>query len=399
MLDIIVFSFLGIIAGIIAGLLPGLHPNQIYFLSSTLILFLEPKCFVVFLCSLAASNVVFNYLPSLFLSLPELSTVINILPGHRMVLKGEGIKALLASLAAVLLTLIILSISLPFLLFFLPVMQKVVTPIIPFLLIGLMCLMVLLERGCEKKVFAAFLFLLSGAWGLVVLNSKLIASHVSILPALTGLFGLPGLLVSAKTSIPKQTLNEVNVKISVKTLLFGLIAGFLSGVLPGAGESQAGVAVMAFQKAGDEEIVGSLAAINIANLFLSLVMLAATGKVRSGLADALAMLDFKEFLLLGMATLLFSAGISALVCLWFGKGVLFLLENIDYKRLSYTVVIFLLIIVYAFSGFIGSFILFVSTSMGMLPLLLHVKRTCNMGFLMIPVIFYYLGWMSVISTL
>jgi len=387
MLDIIVFSFLGIIAGIIAGLLPGLHPNQIYFLSSTLVV-LEPKYFVVFLCSMAVSNIVFNYLPSLFLSLPDLSTIINILPGHRMVLKGEGMKALLASLVAVIITLIILSLSLPLLLILLPIIYKAAAPFVPFLLLALMVLMVLLEKGWEKKVFAAFLFLLSGIWGFVVLNSKLIASHTAILPALTGLFGLPGLLASAKTRIPKQTVNEVNVNISMKIILVGLAAGFLSGVLPGAGESQAGVAVMAFQRANDEEIVSSLAAINIANLFLSLVMLASTGRVRSGLSDALAIIDFKEFLLLSVGALLFSIGLSALACFWFGKKLLFLLEKVDYKKLSYTVILFLLIIVYAFSGFVGLFILLVSTSMGILPLMLHVKRTCNMGFLMIPVILY-----------
>lgn len=399
MLDIVLFSFLGILIGILAGLVPGLHPNQIYFLSSTLILYLDPKCFVVFLSSLAASNIVFNYLPSLFLSLPEASTIINILPGHRMVLKGEGMRALLASLSSMLLALVILSLSLPSLLFFLPLMHKLVSPFIPFLLIGLMCLMVLLERGFEKKVFAALLFLLSGVWGLVVLNSKLIASHVSILPALTGLFGLPGLLMSSKTRIPKQTSHEITVKVNVKVVFLGLIGGFLSGVLPGAGESQAGVAVMCFQKTGDEEIVSSLAAINIANTFLSLVMLAATGRVRSGLADALAVLEFKEFLPLSVGALLFSTGFSAIVCFWSGKRIVSLLEKVDYKKLSYATIAFIIIIVYALSGFIGLFILLVSTSIGILPLLLHVKRTCNMGFLMVPVIFYYLGFIGLVELL
>jgi putative membrane protein len=203
--------------------------------------------------------------------------------------------------------------------------------------------------------------------------------------------------MSSKSKISKQHSGEANIFIGLKVMFLGLLAGVLSGILPGAGESQAGLVVMSFQRLKDEEAVASLASINAANMFLSLLMLAATGKVRSGLAEALASTDFKEFMLLGCGSILFSAGISSLICFWIGNRVIKLLESIDYKKLSYIIIVFLVLMVVLFSGIIGLFILMVSTCMGMLPLLLHVKRTCNMGFLMMPVILYYLGLVELFS--
>jgi len=394
MFDLLFFSFIGIIIGSFAGMLPGLHPNQLYFMLVSFGLFLEQKCFVVFLCSLAAANVLFNYLPSLFLSLPEIGTIINVLPGHRMVIKGNGMAALMVSLAAAVTTFLVIFLLLPVLVLTIPEIHKTTRPFVHFILLGLMVFMVFIEKDNKKRLFAALMFGLSGIWGILTLNSKLIDSSKSLMPALTGLFGLPGLIMSTSTKIPKQDSDKASIFIGAKPVILGLLAGVLSGILPGAGESQAGLAVMAFQKLKDEEVVGSLAAINAANMFLSMLMLATTGKVRSGLTEALSPTDFKEFLLLGCGSVLFSAGISAIICFLLGKRVIKLLESIDYKKLSYVISLSLALMVVFISGLVGLFILLVSTCIGMLPLLLHVKRTCNMGFFMVPVVLYYIGWME-----
>jgi len=394
MLDLLFFSFFGIIIGGLAGLLPGLHPNQIYFFLSSFSLFIEQKHFVVFLCSLAVSNIVFSYLPSLFLSLPEINTVINVLPGHKMVIKGEGKKALLASLAAAVITFLILFIFAPLMMLVLPVIYKATRSFVHLLLFGLVVFMVFLEKDNKKRLLASLLFILSGIWGILTLNNKLINSNESLMPALTGLFGLPALIMTSKSKIPKQNSGEVGVFIGLKAVFLGLLAGILSGILPGAGESQAGLAVMSFQRLKDEEVVGSLSSINAANMFLSLLMLAATGKIRSGLAEFLSSVGFNDFLFLACGSILFSAGVSSIMCFWLGNRVIKLLESIDYKKLSYIIISLLVLMVLLLSGPIGLFILLVSTCMGMLPLLVHVKRTSNMGFLIVPTILYYLGWMG-----
>jgi putative membrane protein len=394
MLDLLFFSFFGIIIGGLAGLLPGLHPNQIYFFLSSFSLFIEQKHFVVFLCSLAVSNIVFSYLPSLFLSLPEINTVINVLPGHKMVIKGEGKKALLASLTAAVITFLILFIFAPLMMLVLPVIYKATRPFVHLLLVGFVVFMVFLEKDNKKRLLASLLFILSGIWGILTLNNKLINSNESLMPALTGLFGLPALLMTSKSKIPKQNSGEVGVFIGLKAVFLGLLAGILSGILPGAGESQAGLAVMSFQRLKDEEVVGSLSSINAANMFLSLLMLAATGKIRSGLAEFLSSVGFNDFLFLACGSILFSAGISSIMCFWLGNRVIKLLESIDYKKLSYIIISLLVLMVLLLSGPIGLLILLVSTCMGMLPLLVHVKRTSNMGFLIVPTILYYLGWMG-----
>jgi len=47
--------------------------------------------------------------------------------------------------------------------------------------------------------------------------------------------------------------------------------------------------------------------------------------------------------------------------------------------------------VFSFTKFIGLFILFISTCIGILPQILGIKRTSNMGFLMIQTLVYFAG--------
>ncbi len=389
MIEFFAFSFFGILIGLFAGLLPGIHPNQIYFFLTTIGLFTEPKYFVVFISSIAVSNIVFSYLPTLFLSLPDTSTIMNVLPGHKMVLLGHGQKALFISLASVVITTLVIITLMPLFVFITPKIQDFTKPFIPFLLFALMMYMILLENGI-KKIVALLLFLFSGIFGIIALNSKLISSEKVLFPALTGLFGLPGLIFATKNKIPKQDSHEIFVKINVKMILPGLIAGILAGILPGAGESQAGLAVSSLLHLKDEEIIGSLASINISNMFLAIITLLTTGKTRSGLADALAVIDIKEYFFLFLAACLFSLGISILLCFYIGKKMLHVLERIDYTRFSHAIIWFILFLTILLTGLIGVLVLIISTCMGMLPLLFGVKRTNNMGFLMVPVITYYL---------
>jgi len=400
MLYIIIFSVVGIILGIIAGILPGIHPNQFFVLVVSFLPFLSQfptQATLALVINIMVSNILLNYIPAIFFSIPDPETVINILPGHRMVLEGKGLDALFISLTGAFFTLLGCATALPILLWFIPVLHEFVYPYLHFLLIGLTVWMVIMEKTWRERFLSLFLYLVSGIWGILCLNTPLISSEWALFPTLTGMFGIAGLLMSMKEGIelPKQVLSkDVDTGNIPKIVLSGLVAGLLIGVLPGAGESQAGVLVSEFTGLGQNEFLGTLSGINMGNAFFALVSLYSFGKVRSGAAaaidDVIPEFGFNH-LLFSVGVTLFSTGLSVLITWVIGKKSLEFLEKIDYKLASQIILGFTVIMVVWFTGFIGLFMMVVSTCLGLLPMLWGVKRTSNMGFLMFSTTIYFSG--------
>ncbi|NCN39142.1 MAG: hypothetical protein GW914_02055, partial [Candidatus Aenigmarchaeota archaeon] len=375
MLYILLFSFIGIALGVFAGILPGIHPNQFFVLVVSLLPFLSQfpqDAILALIISIMVSNVLLNYIPAIFFSVPDPNTVINILPGHRMVLEGKGLDALFISLSGAFLTLIVCIVTLPVLLFFIPILHEFVYPYLHFLLLGLAIWMVVMEKTWREKMMSLFLYLISGLWGILCLNSTIISSEWALFPTLTGMFGIAGLLMSMQevTKLPKQIMSEsVNVGNVPKIVASGLIAGLLIGILPGAGESQAGVLVSEFTGLGQNEFLGALSGINMSNAFFALVSLYSFGKIRSGAAAAIDEV-FLEFglnnLIFSVGVILFSAGLSVLITWFIGKKSLKLLERVNYKLASQIILGFTVLMVLWFTGIAGLFILIVSTCLGLL---------------------------------
>lgn len=407
MLDILFFSLFGIFVGFVAGILPGIHPNQVFvalIASLPLLSSLSTQSLISFVVSIAVSNTMFNYIPTIFFSVPDTSTVINVLPGHRMVLEGNGMNALFISLSSAFLMLLLAVSLLPALLFVIPIIHKSLYLYIHLLLIGLTGWMICLESDYRKRIFSLLLYILSGLWGLITLNSIIINSEWVLFPSLTGMFGIAGLLMSVKgiEKIPTQKSNNMQVNGIWKILITGLVAGLMIGVLPGAGESQAGVLVSQFTNLRQEEFLGSLAGINMSNLFFSIIALFSFGKIRSGTGAAISEIisNFTiEWLLFSVGVMIFSGALSVLLCWFIGKKMLKMLEKINYNLLSKIIIGFTVIMVFWLTGFVGVFVLFISTCLGLLAILLGVKRTSNMGYLMIPTIINFSGLSYMVNML
>ena len=408
MWDLFVFSIIGIFLGSVAGLLPGIHPNQFFLLVVSFLPFLSSfptETILALIINIMVSNILFNYIPAIFFSVPDPNTVLNILPGHRMVLDGRGLDALFISLCGVLLTTLFSIILLPLLLILIPILNTFVYPYLHVLLILLSLWMIYLEGDWKKRFLSLFLYIISGVWGILCLNSKIIDSEVVLFPALTGMFGLAGILTSIKenTKFPNQKyVGDVKIGNASKIVLWALIAGVLIGVLPGAGESQAGVLVSNITGLGQNEFLGALAGINVSNAIFALVSLYSFGKVRSGSAAAVEAILPKftlGYLIFSAGMIAISCGISAILVWVTGKKLLKFLERLNYKLVSKIIFIFTVMMVFIFSGLIGVFVLFVSTCLGVLPIFWDIKRTSNMGFLMVSTIIYFSGLTWVLNSI
>lgn len=166
---VMALALLGGLLGTACALVPGLHINTLALvllaLSSALSSFLvslarslgcdlpAPVLFAVLLVSTATTHSFVDFLPSTFLGVPDGETSLTMLPAHRLLLAGKGLEAiqcaatgsllgaLLALLAAVPLQIVMRP---PF-----PTAELLVSAM-PFLLIGVVLLLILTERGGKR---------------------------------------------------------------------------------------------------------------------------------------------------------------------------------------------------------------------------------------------------------
>lgn len=204
-IEIIIALLLGLVAGTFTGLIPGIHINLIgallVSLSASLLFKIDSIYLVSFITSMAITHTFVDFIPSIFLGCPDTDTELSILPGHFLLKKGIGYKAIIltlyGSLAAIF---VLITISLPSIF----IMAKIKN-IVPILIPGLLILASLFLISTEKNKLKAFFVLsLTGLLGYIVLNSNNLTQP--LLALLTGLFGASNLILSIKnkTKIPPK---------------------------------------------------------------------------------------------------------------------------------------------------------------------------------------------------
>ena len=402
--EILFFVLFGVAAGTFTGLIPGVHTNTV----CMILLSLFPLMLsygmpihgiISFIISMTVTNTIVDFIPSILLGAPDDSTALSVLPGHKLLLEGKGLEAIYLTIVGGVGVVILFVLLLPFLLKFLPLLYGTIRQYIHFILLAITFVMVIIEKGLKGKFFGLMIFFLSGILGLIVLNSLVLPANEMFFPLFTGLFGISTLLISLnkKVKIPKQEKEMVNV--DKKLAIFGSIKAFFSGlivgILPGVGSAQATVlSQLATRKKDEKEFLVSVGGINTANALFALVSLYAIGKPRSGSAvtvsKILGSFGFNELILL-IASGLIVTGIAAVLTLKLSKKFLDLVEKIPYDKLSLGIIIFLILLTFFFTGFLGLLVLFVSTTVGLLAPLTGVKRSLGMGVLMLPVSLFYSG--------
>ncbi len=409
-LETILFSLLGIAGGVILGLLPGLHLNNILpFLLLLSPLINSPYYLVVLIVSLAISQIFASFIPSIFLGSPDAeNTSLSVLPGHLMLLTGRGYEAirltviggigsLVGSIAAVL-----------FLGNYFTSLYNITRPYIAYALVGVLVLMLLSEKRLKKILYAGLIVCLSGLLGVLVLNSSLVPQQNALFPTFTGLFAISTLLASIaqKSVIPEQhfdnILNTSRFNIS-KSIALGVIAGILVGLLPAVGVSQAAAFMQYFGGLGDARtFLVTLSGINTANEIVSLNSLYLISNPRSGASVAIEKI-FPEIsfydTLLFMGVALFASGIVIPIILYLGKMIPKLLVKVNYTLLSMAVIVFLVVLISATTGFYGILIGITATGIGLLCNYLGVKRSTCMSVLLVPSILFFSGMSPAIFTL
>jgi len=285
-IEIMITIICGICFGIITGLIPGVHINLISVLilsySGFLLGFFNPVSVGVFIISMAITHSFLDSIPSIYLGAPDAAMALNVLPGHRLLFRGEGHNAIIYTLIGSLSCLILAVLLVPVFIIAMRFLQPLISNYIGYGLIGIMIYMI----SREKKWYNAFLiFIFSGTLGLIVLNIP--NMNQPLFPLLSGLFGVSLLLVSLleNSRIPKQkeTKLKINRGVFVKTTFASTIVGFISAFLPGFGSSQAAIIAQQFVgEIGDEGFLALVGGINTAGMLISIVTAYTLSKARNG---------------------------------------------------------------------------------------------------------------------
>ncbi|MBI2651574.1 tripartite tricarboxylate transporter permease [Candidatus Woesearchaeota archaeon] len=400
-LEIIIVIILGCLAGVVTGITPGIHINMVSLLvvssSAYLLNIFSLPSLGVFIISMAITHTFLDIIPAIFLGAPNAETALGVLPGHRLLLRGMGYEAVKLTVTGSLLGLILALMLFPLFIFLVPKIYESLQIYMGWILLAVVIYMILDERGLNAKFWAFLVFALSGILGIITLTMPNL--NQPLFPLLSGLFGLGMLIVSLtkNVEIPKQNITDsisVGKWETAKSLFSGVFSGSLVSFFPGLGPAQA--TILGSQIAGKLKtysfliLVGS---VNTVNMAVSLVSLYTLNKARNG-----AVLAIKEIitaidtniLILFVASILLASGIAAFLALYLAKLFAKIMEKVNYSFLCVSVIIFVALMVFYFSSWIGLLILTAATSIGIIPNLTNVKRSHSMGCLMLPVILFFI---------
>lgn len=412
LIEYLIYLLLGILAGVAAGLLPGLHVNNIgvMMLSVMAILGIGPVTFAIFLTAMATTQTFIDFIPSIFLGVPDEDTVLSLLPSHKLLLEGRGMEAVritgIASLYGVVTSLMLL----PLAFIVVPIAYSAVrSAVVPILLFAIGYL-ILRERKPERILWALTTFLIAGYLGWTCLNLSVLSTSQVFLPMFSGLFGLSTLLtgIQAGSKFYPQDL-KAEIQLGKKSLwrssFLGAVGGLLVGLLPAMSPSQIGIV---FQEVGalKEKTKNALedlhirrfmtivASLNTADAMFSIFGLYLMNNPRSGISvimqDLFGQIDL-GLLALMCGVMLVSGLIAYRIHIFIGEKFATLAGRINFQKISAAGFVFVLVMVFAMTGFLGLAIAIISMMVGLVPALTGVSRTHCMGCLLLPTLLFFLG--------
>lgn len=395
MLIEIILIILGIATGICTGLIPGLHINLVATLLTTLhFSLISPLGTALYIVSLAITHTILDFIPSVYLGAAEESTFLSVLPGHELLKQGKAHEAVMtATIGAVIGTFVALITTFPIMQIAV-FLEEATKEYIPWILTFVCCYVIVRE---EKPLKAATFFFLAGCLGFVTTNLPI---REPLLPLLGGLFGASGLIVSIKNKaiIPKQEVVSLNniilsKKETVKATTSGLVAAIPFSFLPALGSGYGSFIASEITSQSQKGFLFLNGFMNAMLMVLSIPIVLAIGKARTGAAAAINQLlgpTLKEELILLLIVAVISALISFFLAYSLAKKIAQILPKINYEKVSIFVISLVTLCVLIISKPLGLLVFITATALGITVILSGVKRTNLMGSLLIPTILFYL---------
>lgn len=395
MIYILSLILLGCLLGTITGLTPGLHVNTVCLIGLSLYptLGLSTIDFGVVMVSTAVTQTFIDFVPAIFIGVPEEGTALSVLPAHRLLIKGRAMEAVGLTAYGCLLGVVYSLLLLVPVIYIVPLVYDTLRGVIMYVVLTAVIVLILREKN---KISALTAFLLSGYLGILALDLKVLSATQVFLPLFSGLFGFSNILVSLKdkaVNIPQKEDIKVNLDKNIAfSGLVGSLCGIIVGLLPAMSPSQVGIIAYDLLGSNLRGFLVAVSAINTSDAIYSLVSLYTINNPRSGVAAMLGQvmtLDFNT-LLLFIGVTAFTALIATMLYLYLGRITMKFVMSIDYMKLNLSILIFMLLLIYWTTGMVGLFLAILATAIGLIPILTDVSRTHLMGLLIVPTVVYVL---------
>jgi putative membrane protein len=394
--ELILILVLGILAGIITGLIPGIHINLV----STLLVTFSPfllqhtslLSLVLFIIAMSTTHSFVDAIPSIFLGAPDAAYAASMLPGHRLLHKGQGYAAVYWTVVGSFFALLLCVLLIVPLLKLIPFLVSSTKEFLGYLLVVLVALMIVLSKRIVKSTLA---FFLAGILGYVVLNSSV---QEPLMPLLSGLFGVSLLLVSffETSTFPLQTLHlpAISKGEQAKALGAGTLAGVCTAIFPGLGPAQGAVlALQFFKEITSEGFLILTGALNTVNFVISLITFYTLDKARNGsivaintLVKSITFFDLVYFFIVSVIV----GAMCVFVTLFIARRASLLMNILPYKKVVIGVIVLIVLVTFFLGSWQGVFVLLLATSAGIVINALGVPKHFGMGCLLLPTILYFL---------
>lgn len=388
MLELLLAILLGVSAGMFTGLTPGVHTNT---LAAVLVASAAlPFSLELAVCALMAMSITHTFIsaiPSIFLGAPDASMVLSALPGHRLLLQGRGVEAVMYTVMGGLGTLlwgIVLVVPIGFAIYY---AYDLLRPYTFWILLMALCLLFMQERR------ALLCFLSFGIAGFIGWHTLRLPLEQPLFHLLTGLFGTSLLWCSFSAREDENiTAQPAQPSRSFMVTCVATVAGACAAFLPGLGSSQ--VAILAqklVRDIGDEGFLVLVGGINTASMFLSLMTLFVIDRARNGSVVALQQLVEVDVWLVGLlfASMLVAGGCAGLVIRPLSQLFLYCISLLGEFRVTVFVFGVLVALSAFFDAWLGLLVLFVSSCLGVLIQRLELPKHYLMGCLLVPTLLYF----------
>jgi len=400
MFNYLFYALIGCFLGIITGLTPGIHVNTVAIIGLSIFprLSISPIEFAVVMVGMAVTHTFLDFIPSIFLGVPEEETALSVLPTHQLLIEGRAIEAGKLTAYGSLFGLFFALIFLLPALFLIPVIYKNLHPFILYILIICIIVLILREREFRKIFYASIVFLLSGILGIFMFKQRILSTTEVLFPVFVGIFGLSNILFSLKSKsteiVPQEDFITIRMDRDLLSSTFmGSIGGLIVGILPAMSPSQVGVIMYEIMGTNIRNFILSVSAINTSDAIYSFISLYTINNPRSGVATIIG-----KVMSINLNTLLLLVGVTSFIAfiatflhIKIGRIAMRFVERINYRFLSFLSLMFVLVLVLYFTGLFGLYMAILSTVVGTIPILSGISRTHCMGVLIVPTILYFLG--------
>lgn len=417
LLTIAYMCIIGAAIGSISGLIPGIHVNTLaaivlafHVQLEDLIALLVPdeQAPMMLACVVIAAAVVHSatdFVPSVFFGVPDPENALNVLPGHRMLLEGHGMIAVRCAAIGSLVgsfTSIVLAVPMYYLLS--KGLGEYLDSLTVGILLAVLVLMIFRERD-GRRILGVSLICVSGALGFITMSIGLPFTNAfgmepeSMFPMLSGLFGIPALLISPPSGRMPEQEDEDRLPVGPIAGLKGVLTGSVMGWYPGVTSScGASVASSLF---GDEEprgYISMVSSIGTSATLFTFIALAVSGKERSGTMSVVnqilggSPMDPSETVFIAMLVAMAFASIMAyVIMIRAGRIMCQMMEHVDIGRINLIILALMIVLTLLLTGYWGLVLLLLCTLIGLIPVVFDCNRIHLTGCLIVPVLIFRLG--------